>query len=637
MLRNSGTSHLRNKMAKKKPIAKPKIDKWTKMFIRTASDKKAVQDGCYVDLERAAYAVWWIERHCKLYESVWAGKPLILRSHADEVMIDDPESERNGEIKKFPIPDEFPEVFKGSKYEKQFKKRVEEMFARKKAGGHISWQFHDHIQIYGWVRHDMHWKSVVRRFKIVYFLLCKKSGKSPTLAANALYLTCGDGEQGNKTYIMSREAAQVKENIGKAIVLMVEQSPELLSECKINYSENSVEHLPTNSLVKPVSGRDVRNLESKEGPSGQFFFDEMHTIPVEARDRTSRAGIARPEPINMGASTAGLGFDGFGKEVFELCDEIMAGTSLVQNVYASIHQAPQNLSDAELEADPMKYIQMANSNLGITISPTEILEDYNTSKRTAQELSIFKVYRLNIWQHAENAAFSIHHWTESRYDDMEIEAFNGLPCYPGFDRSMSGDLTSLCKLFEVADGRLFAFWQHWLPRTTAKSLAKRVPYLTWEQQGWLKLVDGPVIEDTLLYDDIMAEAEKYEFWPLQYDPSRCGFLMNRLSNEGNLDVEIFQQSGRSFHEIIDLADTKIKKLQVLHVGNPLIQWQMSNCNYYEDVNSYRLLKKPKKRYKKIDGIVAFTMALRGWRDRDEHRPSTQMLENLNAWKDHMTF
>ena len=55
-----------------------KIDNLTQAWIRNESDRKAARIGCRFDLERAMFAVWWIERHCRLYEGR-EGDPLRLR------------------------------------------------------------------------------------------------------------------------------------------------------------------------------------------------------------------------------------------------------------------------------------------------------------------------------------------------------------------------------------------------------------------------------------------------------------------------------------------------------------------------------------------------------------------------------
>lgn len=607
------------------------VDKYTRLMTRTAADKAAIANGCRWDMERAAYAIWWIERYCKLYESEYAGRPLLLRGHADEKLDGD------GYFVDYEIPDEFPEKFSGSSYEKTFKRRLNDYFKRVKSGKHVAWQFHDHCQVYGWVTFSDFWKRFVRRFKIAYLFMAKKNTKSPTLAANTLYLTCGDGEVGNKTFVVSREKAQVAGNIGQSAIQMVLQSEELSSECKIDHTNCIITHEPSNSVLKAVSGRDARNFEAKEGPSGQFCVDEMHTVPTELRDRTSRAGIARPESLNWNASTAGLGYDGFGKEAFELCQEIVAGTSLTENIYCSLHAAPQNLTNAELDRDPMKYLLMANPNMGITIDPKEALQDYQDSKRTQQELSKFKVYRLNIWQGTEMPAFSISHWNDSADPaGLTLEDFLGSECFPGFDKSLSDDLTALCMLFELEnDQELMAYWDLWIPMATAQRMNERVPYLAWEKQGLVNIVEGEVITDDVLEAGIIRRSEQFDMQLLQYDPSRCSTLMRTISNNG-IDCETFKQTGKHYSETIDFTSSLIKQQKIIHVGNPAIKWQMANCSYYLDQHGYQLLKKPKQRWRKIDAIAALVMAVRGWRDREIlGDQNSKMLEDLDSWKDNL--
>src|SRR6516225_3895924 len=56
------------------------IDRDTRAWIRNASDRDAFENHrCIFHVGRAAYAVWWIEKHCRLYEGTQAGEPLILR------------------------------------------------------------------------------------------------------------------------------------------------------------------------------------------------------------------------------------------------------------------------------------------------------------------------------------------------------------------------------------------------------------------------------------------------------------------------------------------------------------------------------------------------------------------------------
>ena len=166
----------------------------TEPWIRTKSDEAAIDEGCFWDLESAAYTVWWIERYCRLYEGVWAGSPVVLYSCADQ-----PE---------FDIPDEFygddgeviPSVLDF------YRQRVEWHLGLRDAGHHMDWQFEVVCEVFGWQQPTERWKKFgidfVRRFTRAGVFVPKKSKKTPSCAAISLYLTCGENiENANKTFL----------------------------------------------------------------------------------------------------------------------------------------------------------------------------------------------------------------------------------------------------------------------------------------------------------------------------------------------------------------------------------------------------------------------------------------------------
>src|SRR5262245_52688193 len=148
-------------------------DDQTNAWIRNPSDEAAAAAGCRFDEERGQFAVDWIERYCKLYEGDWAGQPLKLMPWARDVV----------------------------------------------------------MRLFGWVRWSNNWKRWVRRFRAASIWVAKKNGKSPLLAALALYLLCGDGEQGQKVFFGAKDGRQARSIAGEHSVQMLSQSSELMDEC----------------------------------------------------------------------------------------------------------------------------------------------------------------------------------------------------------------------------------------------------------------------------------------------------------------------------------------------------------------------------------------------------------------------
>jgi hypothetical protein len=154
----------------------------TKRWMRDASDELAVRNGCWFEPLVGAYVVWWIERYCRLYEGEQAGEPLRLRGLRDE-----PEWE---------IHDQWDAEAQAYALERH-RYYVDGI----KRGQARDWQYEFHMRLYGWQRQSAKWGRPVRRFRRGDVWIPKKNKKSPTLAANGLYLTCGDGEPGNHVAI----------------------------------------------------------------------------------------------------------------------------------------------------------------------------------------------------------------------------------------------------------------------------------------------------------------------------------------------------------------------------------------------------------------------------------------------------
>src|SRR4029077_17535177 len=105
-----------------------------------------------------------------------------------------------------------------------------------------------------------------------------------------------------------------------------------------------------------------------------LVIDEVHVTDREFVGRLSRMGISRSEPLHLEVSTAGTDPESYGFERFLLAERVLAGkykATELQHIFAAVYAAPQDLADAELAKDPLKYGRMANPAMGHTVDPEE--------------------------------------------------------------------------------------------------------------------------------------------------------------------------------------------------------------------------------------------------------------------------
>lgn len=535
------------------------IDKATKRWIRNAADERAASRGCRFDESRGQHVIDFAAKYLKLYEGdEYAGKPLIAHP----------------------------------------------------------WQVEATMRMFGWVKKNERYGRDIRRFRQGSFWIAKKNFKSPTLAWWGLYLWCADGEPGQKVYLAAKDGQQSREIAGKHVIEMLNQSPELLAKCELNKSLMQLTHLPTRSILKPISSADSKTQKAKEGLNGSILVDETHVVDREFMSRISRAGISRSEPLLIEVSTAGDDPLSYGKERFDYGHRVNKGEVDDDAHLFLAYTAPQDLTDEALSADPCKYGRMANPAWGLTVNEEEFLQDYRQSKESLTTLADFKKYRLNIWQQTSNPLIPMGEWAQCQREYMLADLL-GRTCYGGLDLSKTRDTTALFLVFPEDDGEMVKTWCfYWLPRATAERLRNDVGYVEWSKHGHIVLTDGDVVDYNFVRKQIQSIRDQFDLRKVGYDGTYAEQLMQRLAEEDGMPLdqqEKFPQTMMNFAGPTAMLLRMVTSGKLHHPGNPLLTWQIGNTNAKTDANQNMRPVKPEfGDIRTIDGPVAGIMALEMW-------------------------
>lgn len=579
------------------------IQQITADWIRNKSDEAAVRNGCRFEWERGAYAVWWIERMCRLYEGS-EGDPLLLRGcHECDYGLE--------------VPLEW-----GDESQVVCLDRCLRHAECIKSGHRIDWQYDCTMRVFGWTKWSDHWNEWIRRFRRAKVYISKKNKKSPTQAAWALYMQCGDGEPGQHVYLAAKDGQQVRDNTSKHLIAMLKQSPELMAECTLNLATLEIRHNPTASTCKPLSSSNARTQKSKEGLNGSVFIDETHVVDREFVNRIDRAGISRKEPIHAEFSTAGDDPDSYGKEQFDKCVRIISGELIEQDTFAAVYAAPQDLKDADLDSDPLKYGRMANPAMGHTVNPEEFLADYNGSKGSPSTLAIFKKYRLDIWQNSVSPWLRMDAYDRGRRE-FTHESLFGRRCWAALDLSSVCDFSSLSLVFpeEGMEDVYRYLWWFWLPEETAIANQSKIGVMNWQQDPKcrLTLTDGARIHFGAIRSKFRELASQYEIMELAYDDWNAEQTTQEISEgvTNHLGVVIepptgiprtnFGQGLGSMNEPTKHFEASVIDGLMLHNGDPIARWMAQNATIKPDAsNNYKPLKSADLT-KKIDGVITAIM------------------------------
>jgi phage terminase large subunit-like protein len=576
----------------------------TKAWIRNASDRQAAANGCWFEPRAGAYAIWWIERYCPLYEGHQAGQPLILHG-----------CHQCGTKQ---IPGEWFNS-DGTENKQTIRKcleRATRFIACVRAGHATDWQYDYIMRLFGWQRYSDQHHGAIRRFRKTCLFVAKKNKKSPTLAALGLFLLCGDGEPGNHIYFVAKDGKQAKRIAGTHAIEMRNNSPELSAVCSVNKLEFQITHEPSRSTLVPLSSANVQTQESKEGLNGSSLVDEVHVVDREIIDRISRAGISRAEPLHAEVSTAGDDPMSYGKERFDHCLRVISGEALDPSLLAAVYAAPQDLTDAELDADPLKYGRLANPAMGHTIDPEEYLEDYRASRAGPLEgFAIFKMYRLNIWQRTGRPWIRESDWTACARQ-FTLESLAGQPCVAGIDLAKTRDQTSLQLIFLPTPARPeYLLWPfYWVPQVRVDDLRDKLPMLDWAARGLLEIVPGNWCSYEAIRAKLNWARKTFQLRQLAFDPKFADQVVQYLIEEDgwNAESEIFafKQNDVMFTSPIDEFERLVLKQALHHPDHPVLNWQMGNALVIENPRTrLKHLGRKQRDHNTIDGVVAGVMGL----------------------------
>jgi phage terminase large subunit-like protein len=488
------------------------LDDVTRKWIRNRSDELAVEAGCRFDETRGNFACDWIESNCYLYEGTQ--RPMTLGD----------------------------------------------------------WQREATMRMFGWVKWSPRLNRWIRRFTRASIYIPKKNAKTPTAAAWGLYLTAGDGEPGNHVFFAAADGGQAR-LAAKHAIRMVEASPDLSEEMEVNLTEMKVTHNATKSDLKPISSGDNKAAKAKQGLNGSVVIDETHVVTREFISESSidRAGASRDEPMHIEVSTSGKDPDSYGRSQYDYGKQVEAGDVVDINHFFLCYEAPPDLSDEDLDADPVKWGKLANPTWGRIIQEEEYLADYNRSKRSMADLADFKTFRLNIWQQAASPWLRAGDWKACQRDFTEAD-LHGMECYAGLDLSKTRDMTALVLVFSLGDGRYRLLPYFFLPASGVQRLAILFPQML----DWVKR----------------------------------GYLTQQIEEEIGIPREAFKQTIANFNPPTQDFERLVISGMLEHNGHPVMTWQIGHVQVKTDANANKRPVKPTPDdARKIDGVVAAIMGI----------------------------
>jgi phage terminase large subunit-like protein len=457
------------------------------------------------------------------------------------------------------------------------------------------WQVFKTINLFGWVHHV----SGLRRFRRHYEEVARKNAKSTWAAAVLLLLLAADNEAGAQVYSAATTGEQAREVFDVARNMALRE-PEFLARFGVDVGKHDITIASTASGAKPLNAEgstlDGLNIHGA-------VVDELHAHKTRALfDVLDSATGARSQPLILMITTAGSDRAGICYEQRDYTIKVLERT-LVDEIWFGVIYT---LDEGDLWHEPTVW-RKANPNYGVSVKADDMEAACRKAMATPSAQGNFLTKRLNVWINADSAWMDMQAWDRCADRRLTLEHVKHLPCVAGLDLASKVDVAAKVRVFrdEAAD-RYYLIPTFWLPERAVEQ-GRNSQYDGWRRAGHLKVTDGEVIDFDRIEDEIRADLAELELQEVACDPWQATQLIGHMLEEGAPMVE-YRQTVQTMSEPMKQLEALVLQGKLVHDGNPMMTWMVSNVVCHRDVKD-NIYPRKEREENKIDGAVAAIIAL----------------------------
>lgn len=347
-----------------------------------------------------------------------------------------------------------------------------------------------------------------RRYKEAFIFVPRKNGKTMFIAALAFGLALLERKSGARIYIVAASQKQACQSFEDILYTLRYRG--MIEEFRVrdNNAEHSIHYDFLDDAGRPCGSIDIEALASNPDAQDSFncniaIADEMHAFKKAAQyNRFKEAMKAYTNKLMIGITTAGDNINSFCYRRLEYAVKVATGQLVDDSLFAFVSRADQDEKGNVDYTDAVQQ-QKANPSFGITIRPSDIMQDAIQAQNDPQQRKDFLSRSLNIYTTAMNAYFDLGEFkaSDGKYD-WTLEQLAKLPIdwYGGADLSRVHDLTAAA-LYGRYNGVDICVTHAFFPRPEAARKADEddIPLFGWQDDGWLTLCNSPTVN----YADIV--------------------------------------------------------------------------------------------------------------------------------------
>lgn len=342
-----------------------------------------------------------------------------------------------------------------------------------------------------------------RRFKEAFIFVPRKNGKTSMIAALAWAVSILQRRSGSTVYIVAAALKQALQAF--RFIQFSLQYKGVIKQFRVldNNMDHSIGYTFTDADGRPDGTINIVALASNPDSQDSFncnfaIADEVAAYKKPAQyNRFKEAMKAYTNKLMIGITTAGDNVNSFGYRRMEYAIKVASGTVKDDSLFAFVARADQD-ERGNVDYTSAEQQAKANPSYGITIRPSDIMQEAQQAQNDPQQRKDFLSRSMNIYTSAMQAYFDLgefkrsdsrYNWTLDELAKMPIDWFGGA------DLSKTHDLTAAV-LYGNYKGVDIIISHAFFPVVEAHRKAEEdgIPLFGWADDGLLTLCNSPTVE-----------------------------------------------------------------------------------------------------------------------------------------------
>ena len=446
-----------------------------------------------------------------------------------------------------------------------------------------------------------------RRIVQNVFLLVPRGNRKTSLAAALALLHTIGPERVPAGQVLFAAADREQAGIGfREAANIVREDKRLIAATRIYDAYNAPKQIVFNS-----ENVTLKTLSSDGGAAHGLtptftLMDEIHIWKGRDLWEALRSGAAKvPDSLTVIATTAGRGAETLAAEQYDYARRVASG-EIENPAYLPI------LFQAQPDDDWLDETVWHKANPGLADGFPSIEGLRGLAKEAEGKPAdryAFLQFNLNVWQaNSRDPLFEMATY-DARAFEIDLADLEGLPCYLGVDMSLSGDLTAVVAAWRHDDDQITVHPWLFVPGDDLKERSDRdhLPYELWRDEGLIHVIDGPIIDQSVIEDQIKELCATFDVQEIAFDPHLARVIMQRLYDAGLPTIEYRQTPLNMAVAAGDLERT-VNGHMIRHSGHAALRQHFDSVVASRSDSGLIRMHKARKT-DRIDGAIAAAMAV----------------------------